>query len=218
MRLLPVQKLQQKVGLEFDLDESLRVAFNAYRQALGRSSGTLEQFQAAHMELLHRWLKQRVANPRATHAQTQIRNRMEQIKKEQEELRKQNSEIIREYRTQYMAPAADQARFEQNHKRIKAGYTELRELDDARTDLAEEDAKLISDIENLKRRKRYGQSLTFCQETMLRAWENDTPLPPDVARFFDLYTHDSVAHFDYDTSRLTDWRTIYFADDKYSPS
>lgn len=218
VRLQAIASLRPEIRQEYELDGQLSEAFNAYNRALGKSRGTLEQLQAAHMELLHRWLKQRVEASPATQRRKRLAARAAELHRERAELHESAAAFNRKYRSKFMAPAAERKRHEAELARLRAGYEEQRRISDEVTDLDQENAKALEDIEALRTRRDRGRELTFSEDTMLRAWDNPSPLPEDVSRFFDLYTHDSVAHFDFDRSRLTDWRTIYFGEAKYSPT
>ena len=85
-------------------------------------------------------------------------------------------------------------------------------------DLNQESRKYRKDIEAILDKHANNQPLTLRERTIKAAWEDSNPLPSEVVKFFDLFAHDSIAHFNFDSSRLSDWRTIYFGDTKYSPS
>ena len=85
-------------------------------------------------------------------------------------------------------------------------------------DLNQENRKYRQDIQTILDKHANGDSLTLRERTIKEACEDKTPLPTAVQKFFDLFAHDSVAHFNFDSTRLSDWRTIYFGDTKYSPS
>ena len=76
----------------------------------------------------------------------------------------------------------------------------------------------VWDVQNIYLRESQGQELSLRERTIKDAWEDTTPLPDAVKRFFDLFAHDSIAHFNFDTSRLSDWRTVYFGESKFKPN
>lgn len=100
---------------------------------------------------------------------------------------------------------------EKQHERYK-------EADGALDDLNQESRKYRKDVQAILDKHTNNQTLTLREKTLKAAWEDSSPLPVDVQKFFDLFAHDSIAHFNYDSSRLSNWRTIYFGDTKYSPS
>lgn len=220
VRLLDVKTLLDEIRDEFDdKDPALRAAFNAYVQALGRSSGTLEQFQDAHMELLHRWLKIRAPGASATEAMRNLDAQRDQVQRSMDQARTRLEAFVRRHGPAGLgASVEEKARRERDQQTLRDGHERLRDISDQRSDLEQEDGKVVSDIAILRRRRARGGKLSHAESIMLKAWDNPAPLPEEVKRFFDLFTHDSVAHFDYDSSRLTSWRTMFFGSSKYSPT
>lgn len=219
-RLRDMGEVRPEVRDEFDdKDPELRAAFNAYVQALGRNSATLEQFQDAHMELLHRWLKVRAPGVEATEAMRSLDAQREQVQRSMNQARARLEAFVRRHGPAGLgASVEEKAQRERDQQTLRDGYEDLRELSDQRSDLEQEDSKVVSDIAILRRRRARGSKLSHAESIMLKAWDNPAPLPEEVKRFFDLFTHDSVAHFDYDSSRLTTWRTMFFGSSKYSPT
>jgi Uncharacterized alpha/beta hydrolase domain (DUF2235) len=219
----PVSDLDPEIQDEFSKDDpDLRAAFNAYLDAVPKKTGPMEEVQAAHMLLLHRWLKQRVDPKSSSTSLARLKQARADKKREADDLNRKrwalqgewgvtgpNDMRLSEARRQELRAVWDQ------HQDARTKYLEL---DDAVEDLAEEDAKYLDDVAEIQRHAEAGVKLNLRERTIKAAWDDPTPLPEPVKTFFDLFAHDSVAHFDYDTSRLTDWRTIYFGDTKYKPS
>ncbi len=119
-----------------------------------------------------------------------------------------------------MAPwsAEQEAQFERAAKEREAADKEYDEADDALGDLKQEERKYLWDVQDIYFRESQGQKLSLRERTIKDAWEDTSPLPDPVKRFFDLFSHDSIAHFNFDTSRLSDWRTVYFGASKFKPN
>lgn len=193
---------------EFNTDKpELRTAFNAYVEAVTQKTGPMEVVQAGHMELFHRWLQHRLANHGSTPAEQRL---------------KQQTQVVTRSQTNGVdeAPAAgtNQA-VDANDPKSKAQAKEAADLAAKELgQLARENVKYRDDIEEIQTRSTKGLKLTLREQTILDAWNNATPLPAAVLDFFDRFSHDSIAGFQYDSSRLSDWRTIYFGETKYKPS
>ena len=105
-------------------------------------------------------------------------------------------------------PHEQRAEYDDILTRMLQSGSDRNEIDDAISDLAKEDRKYVFDVANIIQRAELGAKLTLRELTIKRARDNDAPLPEAIDLFFDTFAHDSVAHFDYDSSRLTDWRTL----------
>ncbi len=216
-------KLAPEIQDEFTKDDpELRAAFNAYVDAVPMKTGPMEEVQAAHMGLLHRWLKKRVTDKTDQPSVQRMKARREATRQSSKELNERRLAMLREagVASEYDAgfPAERRAEYGDILKRMLQNGAADGELDDAISDLAEEDRKYVFDVADIMERAQAGAKLNLRERTIKAAWDDATPLPEAVDVFFDTFAHDSVAHFDYDTSRLTDWRTIYFGDTKYKPS
>lgn len=216
-----LDKLPPEVSDEFNKDDpQLREVFNAYIDAVPLKRGRMEEVGAAHMELLQRWLKERVGNHNVQESMKRLRAREKDLSDQLKPLERRERELQMQMESQWNpAPSTDSM---DEYRAVTAEANSLRkersEVRDYISDLEQEDVKLDFDVAMIERKKASGQKLTLREETILRAWEARDPLPQPVRKFFDLFAHDSVAHFDYDTSRLSDWRTVFFGDTKYKPS
>lgn len=218
-----IDNLEESVREEFNTnDEKLRAAFNAYIDAVPVKNGAMEVVQAAHMGLFHRWLKNRVlaraelpSTQRLQQARTSAETSVAELKAKRRALL--NKYTIPDRNGVHLAPQAKDD-IEKNTELLKKSKDAADEADDALASLSKEDHKYLEDMAYIKERAKAGKRLSLRESTLLEAWDNDSQLPLAVAEFFDSFAHDSVAHFHYDTSRLSDWRTIYFGDAKYMPS
>ena len=218
-----IDNLAKSVRDEFNKDDAqLRAAFNAYVDAVPVKSGPMEVVQAAHMGLFHRWLKTRVL----TRAELPSTQRLQQARTTAQssvaELKVKRDALMHRYgvvdRNGFRLAPQGKAEVEINTELLKKSKAAAEEADDALSSLTKEDHNYLDDIAEIHHRSKAGKHLSLRQRTLLESWDNDSPLPDAVADFFDGFAHDSVAHFHYDTSRLSDWRTIYFGETKYMPS
>ena len=217
-----VADLPGRVQDEFNKDDpALRAAFNAYIDAVPMKTGPMEEVQAAHMGLFHRWLKKRV-NTKADLPSTQrLRSVRDAARARQKEALDQRMALVRanggidQYPT--FSPEA-QKQYDNLLKRERQGNADASEAGSELAGLSNENAKYIWDVQDIQGMAAYGGKLTLRERTIKAAWDDDGELPPAVEEFFDTFAHDSVAHFSYDTSRLSDWRTIFFGAVKYKPS
>ena len=218
-----VGRLAPEIQNEFDnTDPALRQSFNAYVDAVTLKQGPMENVQAAHMLLLHRWLKKRVTDQTNLPSRKRLATALERTRADSKQLNEQRLSILREsgatsaYDPQF--PPARRAEYDDILKRMLQDGADSSEIEDAIGDLEKEDAKYVMDVAHIIQKSQSGGKLTLRERTIKAAWDDKSELSPAVDEFFDRFTHDSVAHFDYDTSRLTDWRTIFFGDTKYKPS
>ncbi|MDO8650696.1 MAG: DUF2235 domain-containing protein [Undibacterium sp.] len=218
-----IDNLPKSVRDEFNKDdEKLRAAFNAYVDAVPVKSGAMEVVQASHMGLFHRWLKTRVLSRAELPSTLRLQQARTTAETSVADLKAKRRALMHKYgvagRDEERMPAQHQDEYEENNKRIKKSKDAADEADDALSNLTKEDHKYLEDIADIKNRAKAGKRLSLRERTLLEAWDNDSPLAEAVAEFFDGFAHDSVAHFQYDSSRLSDWRTIYFGETKYMPS
>ncbi|MDQ5168388.1 DUF2235 domain-containing protein, partial [Klebsiella pneumoniae] len=201
---------------EFNKDDpELRAAYNGYLQAVRLKQGRLEAVQAAHMELLHRWLKVRIGRGDNLASMQQLREREDVLKAELRTLNRQKSRLKDPYNSYESMSAEEMAEWNTTEDAIRAKYSELSEATKHRRGLLREADVLARKMASLRRKRDRGRKLSMSERTMLQAWENTAPLPENVELFFDGYGHDSTSHWF--TGNLTKWRTIYFGDTKYKP-
>jgi hypothetical protein len=216
--------LPGRVQDEFNKDDvKLREAFNAYLDTVPKKTGAMEDVLAAHMQVMHRWLKERVAGKGESASKARLTQMRDEAKKKAKAARLQQASILGANQPTYggeMAPwsSEQEAQFQTATKERQAAEKEYEEADDALSDLKQEERKYLWDVQDIYFRESQGQKLSLRERTIKDAWEDTSPLPDAVKRFFDLFSHDSVAHFNFDTSRLSDWRTVYFGDSKFKPS
>jgi hypothetical protein len=218
-----VEDLPGRVQDEFNKDDpTLRSAFNAYIEAVPMKDGPMEQVQAAHMGLFHRWLKKRVSSKsdlpsvQRLKASREAAQAQQRAAADQRMVQVQENGGFGEYGPQFSAE--EQKKYDEILKRERQSSADASEADGAMTDLNQENAKYLWDIRDIQWRAAHGGKLTLRERTIKEAWDESAELPAEVETFFDSFAHDSVAHFNYDTSRLSDWRTIFFGDTKYKPS
>lgn len=214
-----IEELDPTVQREFSKDDpDLRAAFNAYIDAVSVKTGPMEVVQASHMELWHRWLKKRVTSE----VPLPSTRRMEQARETVFAVEREKSRELMRLLSEQPVTGTYPAPLPEGYEHAASQYREVREarvtIDDFLDDLREEDAKYLQDVRMILAKASRRAPLTLREKTIKAAWENEAPLPEGVEAFFDRFSHDSVAHFDYDTSRLSDWRTIFFGDTKYKPS
>lgn len=225
-----IDDLPGRVQDEFKKDDpQLREAFNAYLQAVPKKSGPLEEVQAAHMELLHRWLKVRVNSQTPTDAELKLQTQRDTAKSARDAARRAR-DALRHKGNRFGMAEGDRHAALQNlssderlelakqEEEAEKQHERYKEADGALDDLNQESRKYRKDVQAILDKHTNNQALTLREKTLKAAWEDSSPLPVDVQKFFDLFAHDSIAHFNFDSSRLSDWRTIYFGDAKYSPS
>lgn len=220
----PVETLPGRVRDEFNKDDpKLREAFAAYLSAVPLKTGPMEEVQAAHMALLHRWVKERIHQGDSSESVQRLKQKMLQAKKTKTQLERRRQAILAQAvvvdpTTPPILPADKNQEYDQINLEIRKADEAYDEADSALGDLGQENVKFEMDAEAIAEKARQGWKLTLRERTILQAWQNETPLPDGVRNFFDLFAHDSIAHFNYDTSRLSDWRTIFFGEAKYKPS
>ena len=218
-----IANLPGRVQDEFNKDKpALRDAFNAYINAVTLKSGPMEEVQAAHMALFHRWLKKRVSAKADLPSVQRLRSVREVAKAQRDQAFQHRLAMLRSQGDDgdsgpQFSPE-EQARYDQTLKAEQLAVADESEAGDELTDLSQENAKYLWDVQDILWRADHGGKLTLRERTIKAAWDDSSELPSDVELFFDTFAHDSVAHFNYDTSRLSDWRTIYFGETKYKPA
>lgn len=218
--LQPLDDLMAERRSEFDKDdEELRAAYNGYLQAVRKKRGRMEEVQAAHMELLHRWLKIRV-DARGEMASVQrLREREARLSEEIKTLNRALNRLPDPYdpnRAFYRTiTAAQRAEWDRLHGQLREKRDERAEVRKQRRGLSRETRTLAVRMHELRQKRALGGRLTLSERTMLSAWDNPEPLPQAVMEFFDGYSHDSISHWL--SGDLTTWRTLYFGDTKYRP-
>jgi hypothetical protein len=219
-----IADLPGRVQDEFSKDDpALREAFNAYIDTVPTRSGVMENVLAAHMEVLHRWLKERVAGKEPSVSVARLERIRDEARRRARDLGRQRDEILYESGSVWgeggpTVPPERTGEYEDVSRRKREADRDYDQANDALKDLRQEERKYLDDVAEIMARENRGENLSLRERTIKAAWENTAPLPEPVRRFFDLFAHDSVAHFNFDTSRLSDWRTVFFADTKFKPS
>ena len=218
-----VADLPGRVQDEFNKDDpALRAAFNAYIEAVPMKTGPMEEVQAAHMGLFHRWLKKRVNAKADLPSTRRLKSARDAAKTQQSEAREQRMAFLKENggfdESGPQFSPEEQKKYDDILKREKQNRADASDAGSKLSDLNKENAKYLWDVEDIQSRANHGGKLTLRERTIKAAWDDSAELPPAVESFFDSFAHDSVAHFNADTSRLSDWRTIFFGDTKYKPS
>lgn len=208
---------------EFSKDDpALLEAFNAYVDAVPLKSGPMEEVQAAHMSLFYRWVKQRIEKGDALDSHQTLKAVEANAKSRKKALQKERwAKLSAAGATHADDPVlldSERAEIKRLDGLIAQAAEDEDEADDALDDLNQESRKLVWDVSEIKRKHLRKEALTLRERTILNAWNNTTPLPSAVGRFFDLFAHDSIAHFNADSSRLSNWRTIFFDDLAYRPN
>lgn len=216
--LRDIGDLPVEIRAEFDRDdENLRAAYNGYLQAVPRKRGRMEDVQAAHMELLHRWLKVRVDAGGNTGSMQRLREREAALDAELRTLSRAQRHLPDPYAEPMIQrpTPAEQAEWNRLDALIRDRRDQRAEVRKQRRGLDRETSTLARRMDSLRRKRARGGRLTMSEQVMLAAWENPEPLPAAVEEFFDGYGHDSTSHWF--TGDLTVWRTIHFGRQKYTP-
>lgn len=216
--LKPVDELAPFLKSEFDKnDVELQAVFNGYLEAMPIKRGRFEDLQAAHMALLHRWLRVRTERGDLVPSMERLAERQAELEAEIRTLRSQRkpqrNAIADEggQRNADNAPASSstmEVMLEEREDELKTVRKQMRGL-------RKQNDTLATKIERMRRKRGRGERLTLAESTMVDAWDDQTPLPTDVETFFDGYAHDSAAHWM--LSDQTKWRVVHFGDTKYSP-
>ena len=217
--LHPMSRLDPEVLAEFDKsDPELQAAYNAYLQAVRVKRGRMEDVQAAHMELLHRWLKVRVARGDKLPSMQRLQERQDALDAEVKTLRRRRAQLGDPYaRDGGPSDMSSEQLAEWNRvsDELSARNDALSEVKKQRKGLASETDTLVGKMVSLRRKRERGKRLTLAERTMLDAWDNKQLLPEAVETFFDGYGHDSISHWF--IGNLAMWRVLYFGDTKYKP-
>lgn len=219
-----ISDLPGRIQDEFNKDDAkLREAFNAYIDAVPKKTGAMEDVLGSHMQVMHRWLKERVAGNGESASKARLVQMRDEAKQKAIEVRRQQAQALAESQAGYggeipVWSSAQEEQFQTATKDRRKADKEYDEACDALNDLGQEERKYVWDVQNIYLRESQGQKLSLRERTIKDAWEDTTPLPDAVKRFFDLFAHDSIAHFNFDTSRLSDWRTVYFGESKFKPN
>lgn len=216
--LRPVDDLAPEIRAEFNKDDpELRKAYNGYLKSVRLKQGRLESVQAAHMELLHRWLKLRVERGDDLASLQQLREREAALSAELATLyrrRRQLSDPLDSYRGHALSQE-EVSEWNATAQAIRDRRNERSEVRKQRNGLTRESEVLARKMAALRSRRSRDSKLSLSERTMLQAWENNAPLPECVELFFDGYGHDSTSHWF--SGNLTKWRTVYFGNMKYKP-
>lgn len=218
-----IDDLPGRVRDEFNKDDpTLRASFNAYIAAVPMKNGPMEEVQASHMGLFHRWLKKRVNAKTDLPSTLRLKSARDAAQARQRSAFDERVKMLQanggysDYGPQFSPE--EQKRYDDILAREAQGRKDASEASSELSDLNQESAKYLWDVQDIRWRAQRGAKLTLCERTIKAAWDDESDLPAEVQTFFDSFAHDSVAHFNYDTSRLSDWRTIFFGDTKYKPS
>ena len=169
-----------------------------------------------------RWLKKRVNAKADLPSTRRLKSARDAAKTQQSEAREQRMAFLKENggfdESGPQFSPEEQKKYDDILKREKQNRADASDAGSKLSDLNKENAKYLWDVEDIQSRANHGGKLTLRERTIKAAWDDSAELPPAVESFFDSFAHDSVAHFNADTSRLSDWRTIFFGDTKYKPS
>jgi len=217
--LHPMTRLDPSVRAEFDKsDPELQAVYNAYLQAIRVKRGRMEDVQAAHMELLHRWLKVRVARGDKLPSMQRLQERQDALDAEVKTLRRRRAQLGDPYARDggpSDMSSEELAEWNRVSDELSARNDALSEVKKQRKGLASETDTLVGKMVALRRKRERGKRLTLAERTMLDAWDNKQLLPEAVETFFDGYGHDSISHWF--IGNLAMWRVLYFGDTKYKP-
>lgn len=219
-----ISDLPGRVQDEFNKDDAkLREAFNAYLDAVPKKTGSMEDVLASHMQVMHRWLKERVAGNGESASKARLVQMRDEAKKKAKVAGERQASVLNESQAGYggempVWSSEQEEQFRMATQELKKADEEYDEASDALKDLGQEERKYVWDVQDIYFRESQGAKLSLRERSIKDAWEDTSPLPEAVKRFFDLFSHDSIAHFNFDTSRLSDWRTVYFGDSKFKPN
>ncbi len=194
-------------------DPELQSVFNGYLAAVRVKQGTMETVQAAHMELLHRWMRVRIAQGENLPSMQRLAARRAALEAEVRTLRQRKAQLPDPW--DHGAIPVKTAEWNEVADQLQARNDELGEVKKQQKGLNKETDSLLGSMVKLRRKRERGKRLTLAETTMLSAWDNVELLPPEVERFFDGYGHDSIAHWF--IGDLTLWRVLYFGGTKYAP-
>jgi len=170
------------------------------------------------MELLHRWLKVRVARGDKLPSMQRLQERQDALDAEVKTLRRRRAQLGDPYaRDGGPSDMSSEQLAEWNRvsDELSARNDALSEVKKQRKGLASETDTLVGKMVALRRKRERGKRLTLAERTMLDAWDNKQLLPEAVETFFDGYGHDSISHWF--IGNLAMWRVLYFGDTKYKP-
>ncbi len=203
---------------EFDKDDvELQSVFNGYLEAIPIKRGRFEDLQAAHMGLLHRWLRVRTERGDLVPSMERLAERQAELEAEirtlrlQRQVQRNGVEAVDSQggvNNEPVAGNALEAMLEEREDELKTVRKQMRGL-------SKQNDTVATKIERMRRKRDRGERLTLAESTMVDAWDDPAPLPKEVETFFDGYAHDSAAHWM--LSDQTKWRVVHFGDTKYSP-
>lgn len=218
--LRPISEFDEFLRSEFDKsDVELQAAFNGYLQAMPVKRGRFEDLQAAHMGLLHRWLRVRQERGDMLPSMERLTEREATLQAEVRTLQRQRNSLS--------APVG----FEESHlphqrmedadkwsvinASLREREDELKVVRKQLRGLRSENDTLLKKVARMRRKRDRGEALNLAEQTMVDAWDDKAPLPPDVETFFDGYGHDSASHWM--LADQTKWRVVHFGRTKYKP-
>ncbi|WP_309618023.1 DUF2235 domain-containing protein, partial [Salinibacterium sp.] len=170
----PIAKLAPEVQDEFNKDDpALRTAFNAYVDAVPMKSGPMEEVQAAHMQLFHRWLRKRVnaktdlpSSQRLKAAREAAKAAQQAAMSERTALQKSNGSY-NEFGPVFSLE--DQQTYDAILKREQQSRADAAEAGGALSDLDQENAKYLWDVQDIVWRAKNGGKLTLRERTIKAA-------------------------------------------------
>jgi hypothetical protein len=176
-----VETLPGRVRDEFNKDDpKLREAFSAYLSSVPLKTGPMEEVQAAHMELLHRWVKERIHQGDSSESVQRLKQKMLQARKAKTQLERRRQAILAQAiivdpTMPPILPADKNQEYDQINQEIRKVDEAYDEADSALSDLGQEDVKFEMDAEAIAEKARQGWKLTLRREPSLEAWQNETP-------------------------------------------
>jgi len=163
----PFSELEQSVKDDFEINQELATAWNAYTTELGQSGGILRK----HMELYYRW---RAARLKTLEETTSFKAASEQAQQDMRDSNRMLAGDLEALEYRRTAPAK------------MAG-------DDVYEPYTPRDLARINQWHYYRAQNR--TPLDLWEAWALSIFRAPQPLPPDVMRFFDDYIHDSFAGF-----------------------
>src|SRR5690606_2358649 len=149
--------------------------------------GRMEQVQAAHMELLHRWLKVRVDARGNTPSTQRLRDREAELDAELRTLARELRRLPNPGTPGGSAriTAAQRAELARLNGLVRDRREERAAVRKQRRGFSRETNSLAIRMHRLREKRARGWQLTMSEQTMLSAWDNPEPLPAAVLNFFD---------------------------------
>jgi hypothetical protein len=133
----------------------------------------MEEVQAAHMELLHRWVKERIHQGDSSESVQRLKQKMLQARKAKTQLERRRQAILAQAiivdpTMPPILPADKNQEYDQINQEIRKVDEAYDEADSALSDLGQEDVKFEMDAEAIAEKARQGWKLTLRREPSLR--------------------------------------------------